>query len=562
VDPGGPGAPKPRHDGRAEAASPAARGSSPSLTRRDFVRAAAFAGVALAAAGIGYWSGFLAGTPLPTPPPTQPPTTPPTPSPSQSPEPSPSPRPSQGIASESFRSRPDLSSPIVSVTSPGLNVAAGLILLTPRSGPGPLIVDNAGSPVWIRPVEGKQALNLRMATYRGVPVLSWWEGSIVRGTGQGEYVIVDRSYREVTRVRAQNGLAGDLHEFIVTPQGTALFSVYADHPLPAAYAGTLPTPPPSPTPAASDLPALYESIVQEVDIATGRLLFEWHSADHIGPDESYAIPPNDQSFDYFHLNSIDVEPDGNLLISARHTCALYRIDRTSGEVIWRLGGKRSDFAMGEGAPFAWQHDARRQPDGAITVFDDGSNGQNQPTEANSRGIVLAVDESAMTVTLTREYSRPPILAKSQGSMEPLSNGNVLVGWGDQPYYTEFYRDGGVALEARLPDGASSYRAVRFPWPGKGDGDPALAGDLLPSGSSMLYASWNGATDVTTWIVLGGDSPGALRAVTSRPRTGFETEIPVSGQPAFVAVRALNSRGRTLGQSQSLPLGPSPTPSSS
>ncbi len=524
------------------------------LTRRAVLRTAAVAGVAVGVAGAAYWAGFdgassrsLSATPTGT--------LPPSPQPSSQPSPEPSP-----VPAEHFQSRPDLWSPLVSIASAATDLGTGLLLLTPRGGPGPLIVDNAGSPVWIRVVANRQVLNLRRATYRGSPVLTWWEGAITRGTGQGEYVIVDGSYREVARVQAANGLTGDLHEFIVTPQGTALFSVYADHEVPAAFAGTLPTPPLSPAPSASTLPALYESIIQEVDIATGRLLFEWHSADHVGPDESYAEAPNDQSFDYFHLNSIDIEPDGNLLISARHTCALYKIDRTTGAVIWRLGGKRSDFTMGPGAAFYWQHDARRQPDGTITIFDDGSNGKNPPTEDHSRGIRLAVSETAMTADLAVAYSDPPILAKSQGSMQPLDNGDVLVGWGDQPYFTEFRADGTIAMDGRLPDAAPSYRALRFDFPGQGDGGPTVAAAPLGDGSSMVHASWNGATDVAEWEVLAGDSAGALNAVASQPRAGFETAIPILGRPAYVAVRAIDDGGRTLGDSAAIQLGrASPSP---
>ncbi len=520
------------------------------LTRRDFLKTAVVAGAAVGIAGFAYWAGSDVSAPVPTA--------------GQSPGPSPTlqPRPSLPPGSKAFLSRPDLWGPVIVVTASAADLGAGLLFLTPRSGPGPIIVDNAGSPVWIRPVPGKQTLNLRMGSYRGAPVLTWWEGTITRGTGQGEYVILDASYREVARVQAQNGLRGDLHEFILSPQNTALFGAYADRPVPPAFAGTLPTPPPSPSPtlADSNLPALYESIIQEVDVETGKLLFEWHSADHIGLDETYAIPSNDQSFDYFHLNSIDVEPDGNLLISARHTCALYKIDRTTGEVIWRLGGKKSDFVMGPGTEFLWQHDARRHADGTITVFDDGSNGKNPPSEPQSRGLRLAVDETAMTVARVREYTHEPsILAKSQGSVQTLENGDVLVGWGDQPNFTEFRVDGTVAFDARLPDGASSYRALRFEWPGRGDGAPAVAGVAVDGGSSAVYASWNGANDVASWKVLAGDTATALTVVASAKRTGFETAIPVSGRPAYVAVRALDVAGQTLGESQAVALETVPSP---
>jgi hypothetical protein len=436
-----------------------------------------------------------------------------------------------------YRSRPDLSSPLVSVTTPGLQAASGLVLLTPHGGPA-LAVDNSGAPIWIHPTPGKLAFNLRQGTYKGAPVLSWFEGAVTMGVGQGEYVLVDQSYREITRVQAGNGLQGDLHEFITTPEGTALFTAYRQRPWPGS------TPGPSPTAA-----GILESCIQEVDIASGRVLFEWHSTDYVNPYESYQTAPTGQPFDYFHINSIDVDRDGNLLISARHTWAVYKIDRRSGEVIWRLGGKRSDFAMGPGAGFAWQHDARRQADGSITLFDDGSNGSKPPSEDHSRGIVLEVKESSRGAILRKAYGHAsPLSAGSQGSTQILPNGNVLVGWGDQPYYTEFTAGGDVVLDARLPDNTFSYRAYRAEWHGRPAEQPAVALEAAGGGATTVYASWNGATDVAVWVVLGGDTASELAPLGSRPWAGFETAIVVPGRPALMAVRALDGSGATLTQS--------------
>ena len=292
--------------------------------------------------------------------------------------------------------------------------------------------------------------------------------------------------------------------------------------------------------------------MQEVDIASGQLLFEWRSADHVDPNESYVGASAGQPFDYFHINSIDVDTDGNLLISARHTWTVYKIDRQSGDVIWRLGGKLSDFAMGTGTQFAWQHDARRQPDGSITLFDDGSNGSKPPTESQSRGLVLDVDESAHTAALGQAYSHlGGILANSQGSMQPLPNGNVLVGWGDQPFFTEFAADGSTALDARLPDGSTSYRALRFIWQGQPPDQPAVAVEQGDPFNTTIYASWNGATDVAAWVALGGDSAESLVPLGSRPRSGFETAVVVPGRPRLVAVRALDASGAVLAQSSAI-----------
>ena len=538
------------------AAEPATGGGSP-LSRRRFLQAAAAGGVAVGLASLGYWQVESAVRPRATAPPT--------------------PKPSFPAGALTYRSRPDLFSPIISVAAPGYPAAPGRVLLTPAAGPGPIVVDDAGEAVWIHPAPaGKRTFNLRVGSYRGAPVLTWWEGNLIGGTGQGEYVLVDESYAEVARVRAGNGLAGDLHEFITTPEGTALFTVYAQRPNPEATPGASSTPgvsvatasplqPPgvsvSGSPGASSAASsaaspssppgaiLLESIVQEVDLATGRLLFEWRSADHVSPKESYVGPSGGQPFDYFHVNSIDVDTDGNLLISARHTWAVYKIDRHTGQVIWRLGGKMSDFQMGPGTQFAWQHDARRQPDGSLTLFDDGSNGSKPPTEVFSRGLVLDLNESLHKATLRQAYAHPGgILAMSQGSMQALSNGNVLVGWGDQPWFTEFAADGSLVLDGRLPDGSTSYRAVRYLWRGRPADAPAIATAHGDPGSTTVFASWNGSTEVASWVVLGGDSPDGLAEIGSGPRSGFETSIDVPGRPSVVVVKALDSSGAVLAQS--------------
>ena len=261
---------------------------------------------------------------------------------------------------------------------------------------------------------------LQGADHKGETVLTWWEGYYT-GHGQREYVICDDSYHEIARFTAANGYNGDHHEFLISPQDTALIAIYEGvHAI-------------SPTSAA--LGAAWQCLVQELDIETGEVLFEWRSIDHVALEETYVTPLQDgrPGIDYFHLNSIDVDHDDNLLISARETSTVYKIDRKSGEIKWRLGGKRSDFEMGEGTRFAFQHDARRLPDGTISIFDNGSlvfeNGTPKAVE-ESRGIVLGLDERKMKATLVREYTHPDKqYADAAGNMQVLPNGNVFVGWG-------------------------------------------------------------------------------------------------------------------------------------
>jgi hypothetical protein len=216
-------------------------------------------------------------------------------------------------------------------------------------------------------------------------------------------------------------------------------------------------------------------------------------------------------------------------------------------VIWRLGGKRSDFAMGPGTAFALQHDARRQADGTITIFDDGQ------APGFSRGIVLRVDETSMTATLVREYLQPQrLLSTSQGNLQVLPNGHVFIGWGSVPRFSEFGADGRLVLDAGFT-ASQSYRDQRFPWVGRPAEPPAVAIDAQGPGA-VVFASWNGATEVARWDVLAGPKPASLRQVASGPRTGFETIIPVAklaADDAVIAVRAVDATGAALGASSAI-----------
>jgi hypothetical protein len=379
-------------------------------------------------------------------------------------------------------------------------------------------------------------MNFRVQSLQGKPVLTWWEGAVTGGYGSGEYVVADGSYRVLRRVRAGNGLAGDLHEFQLTDAGTALISIY--------------------TVEDADLTAvggpkegkLLESVVQEVDITSGRVLLEWRARDHVALEESFAAVTADP-FDHFHVNSVDVDHDGHLLVSARNTWTVYKLDRGTGAVIWRLGGKRSNLALANGAQFFWQHDARRQPDGTITLFDDGA---APAEEAFSRGIRLLVDPRAATarrIELEQQFSHPDDrLAVAMGSMQPLADGGAFVGWGTVGALSEFAPDGSVRFDARFAGGGETYRAYRMPWTGRPAVPPRIAVTGHRGRAVTVHASWNGATDVAAWRLLSGATKRSLRPVATRARTGFETSFAHRLDAAYVAAAALDARGRELGRS--------------
>ena len=279
-----------------------------------------------------------------------------------------SPRPAPHPSYEQhFRSRPDLRPPKVSVTVRAPAASPGELFLAPYSGPGqygPMILDGSGALIWFKPLaSGARAADFRVQQYEGRSVLTWWQDPLrAGGRDSAGGVIADSSYATIAVVRAGNGYQPDLHEFQLTPQGTALITVYDGIDCDLRSVG-------GPRDA-----AIVDTLLQEIDLHTGLVRYEWHSLDHVPLSDSFAsarYSSRTTPFDYFHINSIDIERDGELLIDARNTWAAYGVDPRSGQVHWRLGGKRSSFAMGSGTGLAWQHDAREQPDGTITFFDNG-----------------------------------------------------------------------------------------------------------------------------------------------------------------------------------------------
>ena len=439
-----------------------------------------------------------------------------------------------------FRSRPELKAPAVEVATQARDdTAPGYIFIAPEKGGsgkgGSMIIDDRAQVVWFHPLRGPygRTMNFEAQIYQGRDVLTW-------GQTPGVYVIFDASYREIARFRAGNGYNGDHHEFLISPQDTALITIYNAVPQDLSSVG-----------GSKDSVAI-QGIVQELDIQSGEVLFEWRSIEHVAIEETYVSASEDHypGIDYFHINSIDVEPDNNLLISARETSTLYKIDRKSGEIIWRLGGKKSDFEMGEGTHFAFQHDARRLPDGTISIFDNGSLIFNDGTPKaleESRAIVLELDEERMRAALVREYTHPEKqYADAAGNMQVLPNGDVFVGWGRALDISEFSKDGKLIFDLRVSPEHRSYRAFRFEWRGQPSDQPACVAERISEEEVHLYASWNGATEVASWEVLAGPHPGRLASLGSIPREGFETAMQVHSSEAYIAVQAKHSSGRVLG----------------
>ncbi len=452
---------------------------------------------------------------------------------------------------ESFHSRPELRPPDVTVSAKAQTATGGDLFLAPYSGVGqygPMILDEHGNLVWFKSLSpaGTRAADFRVQQYQGKPVLTWWQDPLIAdGSKTAGEVIANSSYRTIAVIRAGNGYQPDLHEFTITPQGTGLITVYDAIDCDLSAVGG---------PRSG---AVADTLLQEIDLKTGLVMYEWHSLDHVPLQSSYASPAptsKGEPFDYFHINSIDVERDGDLLVDSRNTWAAYDVGPNTGQVRWQLGGKRSSFKLGPGTATAWQHDAREQPDGAITFFDNGAFPAVHP---QSRAIELALDPTTMTATLVRRYEHQnPLVAGSQGNVQALANGDWMVGWGQAGYLSEVTPSGQVLFNAHLPPDWESYRTYAQPWSGQPAEPPAVSVGQAAGSSSRttVYVSWNGATNVAGWRVLAGPTSTTLAPVApAAPKTGFETAIttPALASGHYLAVQALNGAGAVVGVSATI-----------
>jgi hypothetical protein len=339
-------------------------------------------------------------------------------------------------------------------------------------GNGPEILDQQGNVVWFQAVPaGQEASDFRTQTYHGQPVLTWWQGTGLGGVAQGTDYIYNSHYQQIATVNAGNGLSADGHEFQITPQNTALILSYTTKTVDLSKE----------IPGAPTDQSVIDGVVQEIDIPTGKVLFQWRASDHVPYSQSEQPLPASAStpWDWFHINAVHLDTDGNLLIDARDTWTTYKVNRSTGAIIWQLGGKSSSFKL-QAAPgqslnqageiFAWQHDPEALGNGVYTVFDNESAGAANTGAGStaefglSRVVVFKLDTFHHTATLLDSFNQPDALtAPSQGNGQTTADGNLVVGWGSLPYFSEFDQWGDLLFNAEFPTGVNTYRAYLQPW---------------------------------------------------------------------------------------------------
>jgi len=401
-----------------------------------------------------------------------------------------------------------------------------------------MILNPAGQLLWWRQLSGNMAAGaLQLVSYEGKPALAWWQGRVTEvANGEGEGIIANNAYEPVATVKAGNGYFADIHEFHVTQEGTAFLDAYSSVCTPVCDEAH---------------PPVQDGVIQEIDIHTGLVMWEWHAMSVV-PTSDTEVPPAGGVWDPYHLNSVQVLPEDKALVSMRDTSTIYEIDMDTGSIIWALGGAKNQFKMGPGTQFYFQHDARLEGN-TLSLYD---NEAGPPLHGFGHGLVLRLNVGAKTARLVRQYPRPePTITGSEGGLQKLKHGNVMVAFGATRYFAEFSskregtsKKGTPLFEAQLPLGDAVYRAERFAWSATPNTLPAIAAVRESPAAVNVYASWNGATTVASWQVLGGTSPTSLAPVATAPWEGFETRVSAPGADTVFEVRALGAKGTVLATS--------------
>lgn len=465
--------------------------------------------------------------------------------------------------------RPDLHAPIVdfAILRPDL-VTPGYIFLAPYRNvdPGPYIYDNYGNLVWSGAGHSgpKTAHTPRVCSYKGTDHLCYFQGEQHQGFARGHGVIMDQNYRIVKTVEAAGaGASSDMHEFKITPYSnstTVLMTVYQ----PRQYDLTT-------NPRFNlhnGMGWIVEGVFQEIEIETGRVVFEWRSLDHVDPSQAWTLPAStdtsgdglheESPWDYFHINSIDKNQDGDYLISARHVSAIYKVSGKDGHIMWELGGNSPTFAQ-TNFKFSYQHHARwiseNQTHTIFSFFDNASNSFNA-TGIFSHGWIVSIDHVANSASVIKEWGAPMpeggLLSTSQGNMQMLPNGGCHIGWGEHAYFSEHTPDGTTVQYAKIAERASNvmiYRSNKYNWTAQPIAKPALWTFSKTGERTGFWVSWNGATEVKSWnFYTSNSSSGDFELVGSANKTGFETEFHLPTFAAWSFAEALDADGRALDRS--------------
>ncbi|KAJ5732986.1 hypothetical protein N7533_013433 [Penicillium manginii] len=424
---------------------------------------------------------------------------------------------------------------------------------------GPYIYDTDGELIWAgSPVtDNRNTFDFRANwNIDGDPHLSFIvQHEYDRDADKGRGVIMGNDYELEREVGAADDLnAFDMHEFKILDGGKT------------ALACT--TKPQQINLADFDRPEEESWVVVggfvEIDIENSEILFEWDSYDKLSLTESVKFIADDEvlnepGWDYVHINSVDKNSDGDYIISMRFTNTIYLVSGKDGEIMWRLGGKESDFE--QDFSFTRQHDVKfvktNNTHHVISFMNNAADELHTEGEITSALFVeLDISSSPMTATVMNRMNHPDgNFTRFGGNIQQLSNGNIFVGWNEKGYMSEYGPDGDLIMSARFSsDRYASYRSYKFDWIGQPTTPPDLATSVYGADDqemiTVMHVSWNGATDVARWEFYARSyEHGRDVLIATTNKTSFETMYMTEGYMDWVTAKAIDENGNVLGISE-------------
>ena len=398
-----------------------------------------------------------------------------------------------------------------------------------------LILDNSGNPIWyIRTQDNRQDLKVQ-PDGRLTMLTNLLDSPGFEFPGF-EYVAMDTTYTVVDTFHVPSGYYGEEHDLQVLKNGHYLLIAKNDSIVDISQLIS----------GGNPHATVTGNSVVEMD-ADDNPVFIWRSWDegHYNILDAVHEDLYGSQIDYVHMNAIDVDLDGNILVSSRHMSEVTKINRQTGEVIWRLGGKHDYFTWeNDDGHISYQHDIRVLPNGNYTIFDNG----NYRYPYYSRAMEFSVDTTDWTVTKIWEYPEAhDIFAGWMGNTQRLSNGNTAICWADDalPKLTEVRPDGSKAFEMNFVESHASYRAFRFPWKAKAAA-PYLVAEPWPDRVTLIFNKF-GDPDVTEYRIYGGTKPKPKQiiATASQPFAHLSSELQ-NGTEYFFRVTAMNTQGQESG----------------
>ena len=382
-------------------------------------------------------------------------------------------------------------------------------ILTPQISPGKLFINNWNGVHYIMVLENDgtpyfyQRVQSMSRDFKVQP-----NGELSRHMGD-RFMVMDSSCNITRYIESAHGYLTDEHEFQLLPDGHYFLIAVGNRIVDMSRI------------VSNGYPEarVKDTHIQEFD-ENGNIIFEWLAQEHLDIEDATHLNLTNSKLDYSHMNSLAIDYDGHIIASVRNFNQIIKINRHTGDIIWRLGGLKNEFEfVNDEYQTAYQHDVRPVPGkpNHYTAFDNG----NFRSPRFSRAVEFSLDTTLMTATKVWEYRLPNGSTEWLGNAQRLPNGNTHINWADSsvPKATEVTPEGDVVYQADFVTPNHSYRTFRFDWEYVME-KPCLIAESMPSHINLIFNKF-GDNSVKEYRVYAGEKGRSLQQIAVTKNTFYQ-----------------------------------------